>query len=135
MHVFNNELLDIPLLSYSLSKLTTYFVLTFCFFLIWILSCSSTLIRIDFPFFVWISLVSLSKTVWLIHGAHFWTPYSFPLMCLCFHYYHTILIIVALYKVLKSKVRSSNFGPFQDSFNYLLSFAFPNTFKSYHITF
>lgn len=35
-----------------------------------------------FSFYAWISLVSLSKTIWLMHGTHFWTLCSFSLIYL-----------------------------------------------------
>ena len=50
----------------------------------------------------------------------FWAVCSISLFCLSLCQYHTVLIIVALYCILTSRL---NFAlPFQDSFGYLASF-------------
>ena len=53
-------------------------------------------------------------------GICFWAVCSISLFCLSLCQYHTVLIIVALYCILTSRI---NFAlPFQDSFGYLASF-------------
>lgn len=102
----------------------------FFLFFLWISSCSSTILERVFPFlFEFLSVCVLVKNHLTIYVNYIFKHCSVPLIFLSILSSQTYcLVFCSFIQISEVKVRSSNFGLFQESFNYPWSFAFPNTF-------